>query len=157
MTMNNIKSGKCLYCPRIYREGSHRPYILDHINIRERTLINILRRSLRYFQEHQIKNRRGGPIHLMNRTVEKQEWRLIKPERPGELFREGHTAAERRPVRSRRKPTVRHTLPVLSKEPLQRTRRTTGGAEEYGDRQPNTEQPQEKDPQCGSIGRRSGR
>ncbi|GFY25046.1 uncharacterized protein TNCV_2692371 [Trichonephila clavipes] len=35
-----------------------------------------------------------------------------------------------------------------------RTRRTTGGAEEYEDRQPTTEQPQKKEPQCGSIGRR---
>ncbi|GFT83008.1 hypothetical protein TNCV_4711 [Trichonephila clavipes] len=49
------------------------------------------------------------------------------------------------------------TLPVLSKEQLQRTRRTTGGAEEYGDRQSTTEQPEEKEPQCGNIRRRSGR
>ncbi|GFU67885.1 hypothetical protein TNCV_2842161 [Trichonephila clavipes] len=69
----------------------------------------------------------------------------------------GTLTAEERMVRSRRKPTVRHTLPVLSKEPLQRTRRTTGGAEEYGDRQPTTEQPQEKEPQSGSIGWRSDR
>ncbi|GFW79158.1 uncharacterized protein TNCV_3631891 [Trichonephila clavipes] len=40
------------------------------------------------------------------------------------------------------------------KEPLQRTRRTTGGAEEYGDRQPATEQLQEKEPQYGSSRRR---
>ncbi|GFU79238.1 hypothetical protein TNCV_2137611 [Trichonephila clavipes] len=49
------------------------------------------------------------------------------------------------------------TLLVLSKEPFQRTRRTTGGAEEYGNRQPTTEQPQEKEPQSGSIGRRASR
>ncbi|GFX59374.1 hypothetical protein TNCV_4633321 [Trichonephila clavipes] len=38
----------------------------------------------------------------------------------------GHSAAERRTVRSRKKQC--ETLPVLSKEPLQRTSRTTGGA-----------------------------
>ncbi|GFX70907.1 retrovirus-related Pol polyprotein from transposon 17.6 [Trichonephila clavipes] len=38
-----------------------------------------------------------------------------------------------------------------------KTRRTTGGEEEYGDRQPTTEQPQEKEPQCGSIGQSFGR
>ncbi|GFT53690.1 uncharacterized protein TNCV_5083561 [Trichonephila clavipes] len=78
------------------------------------------RGSLRYFQEHQIKDRRGGPIHLNKRAVEKQEWSLTESERPGQ-------------------------------EPLQRTRKTTGGAEEYGDRQPTTEQPQEKELLCGSI------
>ncbi|GFS74153.1 hypothetical protein TNCV_969211 [Trichonephila clavipes] len=67
---------------------------------------------------------------------------------------EGHSATEGIPVPSRRKPTV-ETLPVLSKAPLQRTRRTTGGAEEYVDPQPTTEHPQEKEPQCGSIERRS--
>ncbi|GFU71424.1 hypothetical protein TNCV_2584951 [Trichonephila clavipes] len=41
-------------------------------------------------------------------------------------------------------------------EPLQRTRRTTGGAEEYGDRQPTTEQPRENEPQYGSGRRKSG-
>ncbi|GFT46478.1 retrovirus-related Pol polyprotein from transposon 17.6 [Trichonephila clavipes] len=39
----------------------------------------------------------------------------------------------------------------LNQEPLQRTRMTTGGVEEYEDRQPTTEQAQEKEPQCGSI------
>ncbi|GFS90608.1 uncharacterized protein TNCV_4097991 [Trichonephila clavipes] len=52
---------------------------------------------------------------------------------------EGHSAAEGRPVRSRK--TI---LPVLPKQPLQAARRTTRGAE-YWDRQSTTEQPQEKE------------
>ncbi|GFW04657.1 retrovirus-related Pol polyprotein from transposon 17.6 [Trichonephila clavipes] len=46
---------------------------------------------------------------------------------------------------------------VNATEPLQRNRRTAGGAEEYGDRQPTTEQPQEKESQYGSIRRKSDR
>ncbi|GFX02849.1 hypothetical protein TNCV_4438311 [Trichonephila clavipes] len=41
-------------------------------------------------------------------------------------------------------------------EPLQGARRTTRGAEEYWDRQSTAEQPQEKEPQHGSLRRRSG-
>ncbi|GFV48472.1 hypothetical protein TNCV_3416261 [Trichonephila clavipes] len=73
-----------------------------------------------------MKDRRGGPIHLNKRAVEKHEWSLTEPKRP-------------------------------SQEPLQRNRRTTGGADKYGDQQPTREQPQEKEPQCRSIRRRSGR
>ncbi|GFW03596.1 uncharacterized protein TNCV_3988151 [Trichonephila clavipes] len=110
-------------------------------------------RSLRYFQEHQIKNRRGGPIHLSKRAVEKQEWSLTEPERPGEVLAEDTVQ-----LRSDRfglegsQQRESETLPILSKEPLQRTRRTAGGSEEYGDRQLTTKQPQ-----CGSIRRRSDR
>ncbi|GFV94108.1 hypothetical protein TNCV_2957681 [Trichonephila clavipes] len=42
-------------------------------------------------------------------------------------------------------------------EPLQGARRTTREAKEYWDRQSTTEQPQEKEPQHGSLRRRSGR
>ncbi|GFX43147.1 hypothetical protein TNCV_2711911 [Trichonephila clavipes] len=107
-------------------------------------------------KDHQIKDRRGGPIHLINRAVEKQEWRLPEPEGPGEVITED--TIQLRGDRSDLEGSQQcETLPVLYKEPLQRTRRTTGGAEEYGDRQPTTKQPQEKELQCGRIGRRSGR
>ncbi|GFS95469.1 uncharacterized protein TNCV_2805941 [Trichonephila clavipes] len=46
-----------------------KPQTLDHLNVR-------------YFQNHQIKDRRGGPIHLINKAVEKPEWRLSEPEGP---------------------------------------------------------------------------
>ncbi|GFW24918.1 hypothetical protein TNCV_3846521 [Trichonephila clavipes] len=32
------------------------------------------------------KDRRGGPTHLINRAVEKQEFRLTEPKRPGEVL-----------------------------------------------------------------------
>ncbi|GFU51115.1 hypothetical protein TNCV_2549221 [Trichonephila clavipes] len=86
-------------------------------------------RNLRYFQEHQIKDKRGGPIYLINRSVEKQEWRLAEPERPGEVLTVD--TVQLRGDRSGLEGSQQcETLPVLSKEPLQRTRRTTGGAEE---------------------------
>ncbi|GFW10121.1 uncharacterized protein TNCV_2569051 [Trichonephila clavipes] len=98
-------------------------------------------RSLRYVQEHQIKDRRGGPIHLNKRTVEKQEWSLTEPERPGQVLTED-TVQLRGDWSGLKGSQQLDTLRVLSKEPLQRTRRTTGGAEEYGNRQSTTEQPQ---------------
>ncbi|GFW66705.1 hypothetical protein TNCV_1371381 [Trichonephila clavipes] len=44
--------------------------------------------SLRCLQEHQIKDRRGGPIHLNKRAIEKQEWSLTEPERPSQILTE---------------------------------------------------------------------
>ncbi|GFU92018.1 retrovirus-related Pol polyprotein from transposon 17.6 [Trichonephila clavipes] len=53
--------------------------------------------------------------------------------------------------KSGRRITVKVDQVQIYHEPLQRTRMTTGGVEEYEDRQPTTEQAQEKEPQCGSI------
>ncbi|GFU48709.1 retrovirus-related Pol polyprotein from transposon 297 [Trichonephila clavipes] len=57
----------------------------------------------------------------------------------------GHSAAEGRPVHSRK----------TTRELLEGARRNTKGAEEHCDRQSTAEQPQEKEPQYGSLRRRS--
>ncbi|GFX51076.1 hypothetical protein TNCV_2734271 [Trichonephila clavipes] len=113
-------------------------YSISHKHMRKDINKHIVHRSLRYFQDHQMKDRGGGPIHLINRTVKKEERRLTEPKRPGVVLTEDT-------VQPRRKPTVR-PCPYYLRRHLKRIRRTTGGAEEYGDRKPATEQPQEKEP-----------
>ncbi|GFW16702.1 hypothetical protein TNCV_1639381 [Trichonephila clavipes] len=50
----------------------------------------------------------------------------------------------------------KETLSLLPTEPLKRARRNTKGAKEHWDQQFTAEQPQEKEPQHGSLRRRSG-
>ncbi|GFU01502.1 hypothetical protein TNCV_3123681 [Trichonephila clavipes] len=79
---------------------------------------------------NQGQTRRSNPSKQRSSRKTRVESDRTRETRPSTNRR--HSATEVIPVLSRRKPTV-ETLSVLSKAPLQRTRRTTGGAEEYGD------------------------
>ncbi|GFV48518.1 hypothetical protein TNCV_3764941 [Trichonephila clavipes] len=90
------------------------------------------------------------------RAGEEQECSLAGPERP-----EQQVAKDTVQLRGDQSGLERQhqceTLPVLPKEPLQEALRTTRGAEEYWDQQSTTEKPPEKEPQHGSLRRRSDR
>ncbi|GFT66097.1 hypothetical protein TNCV_3238341 [Trichonephila clavipes] len=129
--------------PKICRKRSCRGSVIMNSREREKRLYcpKILPGS-----SNQGQTRRSNPPHQQSSRKTRMEADRIGRTR---ITHRGHSAAE-----SGLEGSQRETLPVLPKEPLQRTRRMTGGAE---NRQPTTEQPQEKEPQCGSIGRRSDR
>ncbi|GFU71111.1 uncharacterized protein TNCV_1216351 [Trichonephila clavipes] len=100
---------------------------------------------------HQIDTRQCKPP-----TEGSRQGASVQYDRPRETrttLSEGNSAAEGRPVRSRQVTAVK-PCPYYLRSRL--NRRNTRGAKEHWDRQSTAEQPQEKEPQHGSLRRRSG-
>ncbi|GFY27967.1 retrovirus-related Pol polyprotein from transposon 297 [Trichonephila clavipes] len=92
------------------------------------------------------------------RSLQGSEYKANKrkaPALPQGLKRGVPSSISSRTHKNIRRITNNH--PSQGPETLPGARRTTRGAKEYWDRQSTTEQPQEKEPQHGSLRRRSGR
>ncbi|GFW68461.1 uncharacterized protein TNCV_3300031 [Trichonephila clavipes] len=96
--------------------------------------------QMRQFSPTKEESRRGARVH----SDKARETRITSSK--------GHSAAEGRQVRSGKTTTVRHCPYYLRN----RFKEPEGILEEHWDRQSTAEQPQEKEPQHGSLRRRSG-
>ncbi|GFW38694.1 retrovirus-related Pol polyprotein from transposon 412 [Trichonephila clavipes] len=106
----------------------------------------------------------AGPSHQQDTWQDKSPTVASRHEGSGQYNKARETkttkngtnkAAERRTVRSKQTTAVRETLSVLHTQPSKTTRRISREAEEQRNSKYSTEQHQEKEPQYGSLRRRS--